>query len=180
MDGEFRGVSCVTSLHQSVAHLRERGKPCGEESKTKLPQRFLVAGHQSSSQVWWQGEKFRQQRTSSISNEIKVTIILVVSCLNKHNLVTSNTHERFLLPWFSDFHKLQSASAFTPIAVTHCVEPILLFVSTPFLLREVNENSENEMWSPQPSSSSSSSSSLSASLECAQFWGLTNTTVVMK
>jgi hypothetical protein len=62
--GEFRGVSCVTSLHQSVAHLRERGKPCREESKIKLPQCFLVAGHQSSSHLWWQAQEFRQERTS--------------------------------------------------------------------------------------------------------------------
>lgn len=41
--GEFRGVSCVTSLHQSVAHLRERGKSCREESRIKRPHRFLVA-----------------------------------------------------------------------------------------------------------------------------------------
>jgi hypothetical protein len=43
--GEFRGVSCVASLHQSVAHLgEERGKTRGQESGLKQrPQRFLVA-----------------------------------------------------------------------------------------------------------------------------------------
>lgn len=126
MAGEFRGVSCVTSLHQSVAHLRGRGKPCREESRIKRrPQRFLVA----TITFVKARRKFQRQKTSSSSsNEIKVTIILVVSCLNKHNLVTSSTHERFVLPWFSDFHKLQSASAFTPIAVTYCVERIFLFL----------------------------------------------------
>lgn len=127
---------------------RERGKPCWEESRVKPLQRFLVADRPS---LCFTSVKARRKfysfkkRTPSSSNEIKVTIILVVSCLNKHNLVTSNTHERSLLPWFSDFHKLQSASAFTPIVVTYCVQ--LFFCS--FLLhviplREANGNSEDK------------------------------------
>jgi hypothetical protein len=144
--GEFRGVSCVTSLHQSVARLRERGKPCREQCWMEPPQSFLLAAARPSLCILFVKVRSLKNRTPSSSKEVKVTIILVVSCLNKHNLVTSITHERFLLPWFSDFHKLQSASAFTPFVLSLCVELIhSFFAPTPFAIREVNRNGEDEI-----------------------------------